>query len=154
MDIPLPLCSWTVPVPQLSASKRNSSQWLNCSSSLTHSLTHQPTHSTPITPRLASNSHQPPTLFTAVSRLKESPLSQSYFTPGGFYHQFILPSSLLRLMTREFFQLNPCSTLSNGSWPSLYRLRMDYTPPPTALPLLRACLLRPLPSNSCCLQGH
>jgi hypothetical protein len=61
-------------MPQLPAANSNSSQAMNCCSSLTNSLTHQPTHSTPLThtatptPRLMAISHQPPTLLTVVSK--------------------------------------------------------------------------------------
>jgi hypothetical protein len=50
-DVPLPLGSRTVPVPQLPASNCNSSHGLNRSdrsNPLTHSLTHQPSRSTPL----------------------------------------------------------------------------------------------------------
>jgi hypothetical protein len=58
-DVPLPLGSRTVPVPQLPTSNSNSSQGLNRNSPLTH----QPTHSI---------SHQTPTLLTAVWRLSSN----------------------------------------------------------------------------------
>jgi hypothetical protein len=67
VDVPLTLSSLTVPVLQLPASNSNSSQELNRSSLLTNSITHQLTHSTTLTPRLAAISHQPPTLLTASS---------------------------------------------------------------------------------------
>jgi hypothetical protein len=48
------------------------------------------------------------------------------------------------------------SLCSNGSWSSLYSLGTDHigNTTPTDLPLLRACLLRPLPINGNCLQSH
>jgi hypothetical protein len=55
-------------VPELSPNS-SSSQRLKRSSSLTQSLTHQPTHSTALTPTLAAISHQSPTLLATVSRL-------------------------------------------------------------------------------------
>jgi hypothetical protein len=44
----------------------------------------------------------------------------------------------------------------NGSWLSLYSFGKDRTEntAPTAFPLLRACLLWPLPNNGRCLQSH
>jgi uncharacterized membrane protein len=41
LTVPFTLISRSIPVPQLPASHSNSSQRLNCSSPLTHSLTHQ-----------------------------------------------------------------------------------------------------------------
>jgi hypothetical protein len=61
-DVPLTLGSRIIPVAQLSASKSNSSQGLNCSSPLTHSLTNQ----------LA--------LLHCTNSVKSQ--SQSYFTAG------------------------------------------------------------------------
>jgi hypothetical protein len=68
-DVPLPLCSRTIPVPQLPASNSNSSQRLNRSSPLTHSLTNQLTSLHSLTPKLMAMLHQTPALLTAVSRL-------------------------------------------------------------------------------------
>jgi hypothetical protein len=48
MEVPLPLGSRTVPMPQLPASNSNSSQRLNRSRPLTHSLINQPARFTPL----------------------------------------------------------------------------------------------------------
>jgi hypothetical protein len=69
---PLPLGSWTVPIPQLPAYNRNSSQGLKCSSPLTNSLTHSPVNWFHLTPRLAAISHQPLTLLTVISKLSSN----------------------------------------------------------------------------------
>jgi hypothetical protein len=45
-DVPFPLGSWTIPMPQLPACNSNSSQGLNHSSPLIHSSTHSHTHKT------------------------------------------------------------------------------------------------------------
>jgi hypothetical protein len=82
----LPLLSsgfqqWTIPflwVPELfPASATSFSQYLRPSSHQINLLTHQLTHSTQLTPRLAAISHQPPALLTAVSRLTRN---HSYFS--------------------------------------------------------------------------
>jgi hypothetical protein len=71
-DVPIPMGFWAIFVPQLQTSNSNSSQGLNCSSPLTDWLTHRPTYSTQLTPKLAAILHQPRTLLTAVSRAEQS----------------------------------------------------------------------------------
>jgi hypothetical protein len=89
MDVPLPLFSRTIPVPQLPASHSNSSHGLNCSSSLT---AHQPTHFTPL-------------YSTALHSLTELSKSESELLYDWLFtaNQFILETSLLRLTTNFFF---------------------------------------------------
>jgi hypothetical protein len=68
-DDPLLLDSLVLLVPQLPASKSSSSQELNHSKTVTHSLTHQPTHSTPLANSQAGD-HLTPTSSSSHSHLK------------------------------------------------------------------------------------
>jgi hypothetical protein len=109
----------------------------------TKSLTHQPTHSTTPTPRLAAITHQPPTLLSVVSRLSRNRTSFSFYS----------------LCTDRIE-----NTSLNVSVPASRSYRTDRVEN-TASQLLHCCLLRicclatgvfaePFPSNGCLCWLH